>query len=282
MRKAGRLALGGRRPQENSPPVLLEPRRFPYGPFRFKIQLGGRRPFTVLASTDLVNWTPIATESSGSESQEYVDSEAPKFSHRFYRVFAGNVASTAVLGYASISLPPGFSLIANPFHQGNNVVADAFKGWPKGTTLNKFDAVLLRLTENTLKDGQWTNPSQTLAPGEGAIFFNPTEEYKTHSFIGEVAQGALTLPIPSGFSLRSSMVPKAGNLLDDLKFPVADGDVIHLFDRDRQKYALHAFNDGRWQYGAPLLGIGEAFWVAKADPENWNQHLVLGSHISAD
>src|SRR5205085_6043654 len=127
------------------------------------------------------------------------------------------------------------SLIANPFQRGNNVVAEAFKNWPDGTTLNKFDTLLLRLSENAVKDGRWTNATQQLAPGEGAIFFNPTEDYKTHNFVGEVAQGNLTLPIPSGFSLRSSLVPQAGNLLDDLQFPVTEGDVVHLFDWDWQK-----------------------------------------------
>ena len=276
MRRATRLAHRGRAPQEVLPPVLADPVRFPYGPFKFKIQTVKRASYTILASSDFAHWNPIATEQAAADQQEYVDSDASKFSYRFYRVIAAGLPSATGLGFVSITLPPGFSLIANPFQRGNNVVADSFKGWKDGTTVNKFDTLLVRLTENAVKNGKWINANMQLFPGEGAIFFNPTDDYKTHSFVGEVREGSSTVPIPSGFSLRSSLVPQAGNLLDDLKFPISEGDVVHLFDRDRQKYMLHPFENGKWTAGAPVLSMGEAFWVAKAEPGNWSKSFSLG------
>jgi hypothetical protein len=234
-------------------------------------------PYRILASTDLSHWTPIAEGIAGAEYEEYIDSEAFKFSYRFYRAQARAVSSVNVIGYASVALPPGFSLIANPFDSGSNTVGHLITNWPDGTTLNKYDARLLRLTENELKDGKWTNPSEQLLQGEGAIFFNPTDDYRSHSFVGEVAQGEMTTPIPSGFSLRGSLVPKPGNLYEDLQFPISEGDVIHIFDRDRQKYVLYPFENGQWTAGAPILGIGESFWVAKAEPGNWIKHLLIES-----
>lgn len=59
------------------------------------------------------------------------------------------------------------------------------------------------VTENVVKDGRWSNPGERLAPGEGAIFFNPTSDYKSFSFVGQVLTGNLSLPVPSGFSIRS-------------------------------------------------------------------------------
>ena len=106
-------------------------------------------------------------------------------------------------------------------------------------------------------------------PGEGAIFFNPTSDYKSVSFAGEVLQGHLSVPVPGGFSIRSSLIPQPGNLADDLRFPIANGDVIHLFDREQQKYLLHPFEEDKWTAGPPIIGVGEAFWVAKTDPGNW-------------
>jgi hypothetical protein len=90
-----------------------------------------------------------------------------------------------------------------------------------------------------------------------------------------VLQGNLAMPVPAGFSLRSSLVPRAGNLQEDLGFPIADGDVIHVFDRDQQKYVLHPFEGGKWQNGPPILSVGESFWVAKTDPANWTRDIVL-------
>ena len=231
--------------------------------------------YVILASRDLRNWTQISEDIAGANPIEYVDSEAFKLSCRFYRVMAGEVQSQNVLGYVSFTLPPGFSMIANPLDGPGNRVGESFAGWPEGTSLSKYDTRLFTLAENSVKNGKWTNPSEKLMPGEGAIFFNPTQDYKSHSFVGDVVQGNLSIPIPPGFSIRSSALPYPGSL-DELHFPTADGDVIHLFDRDQQKYVLHPYEAGKWTAGPPVVGLGESFWVAKAKPGNWMRNLVVG------
>ena len=266
--------FGGNKGQITSPPLLGDAVRFPYGPFRFRSRLVKGAKYTVLASTDLKTWTVTGEATAKDDTIEYVDSEAFKFSYRFYRLRAGKFLSANVIGYAAVSLPPGFSLIANPFDTPQTT-AEIFHNWPDGTTLNKFDTLLFKLSENGVKAGQWTNTDERLSHAEGAIFFNPTSDYKSASFVGDVLQGTLSLPIPSGFSVRSSLVPQPGNLLDDLKFPIANGDVIHLFDRERQKYVLHPFEDDKWTAGAPVLSVGEAFWVAKTEPGNWRYLLDI-------
>ena len=255
-------------------PALMDAKRFPYGPFQFGTQLPKNTEYTIQASTDLQNWSPIATGLASGEKFDYVDSGASKHSYQFYRLLAEQVQSFNVIGYVSVTVPPGFSMIANPLEAPSNTVSDLFHGWPDGTRLSKFDTRFFRLVENAVKRGEWTNPAERLMPGEGAIFFNPTADYKPLSFVGEVMQGPLSTPIPSGFSIRSSLLPQPGNL-DDLGFPVAEGDVIHLFDRDRQKYVLHPYREGKWQEGPPLVSVGEAFWVAKTEPGNWTKSLCL-------
>ena len=258
------------------PPILKEGIRFPYGPFRFKIVLPKGTEYSILASTDLANWLTISNGIAMEEAVEYVDSDASKNNHRFYRVTAGDEVSSAnILGFASITLPPGFSLIANPLDGQSNAISDLFKEWPDGTALNKFDTRLFKLAENAVVRGKWSNPSERLLPGEGAIFFNPTSDYKTHSFVGDVLHGQPSIPIPSGFSMRSSLIPRLGGLVEDLGFPIADGDVIHLFDRDQQKYNLHPYEEGKWKAGPPIVGIGESFWAAKSEAGNWVEKFTL-------
>jgi hypothetical protein len=266
----------GRKTDSGAPPVLLEGTRFPYGPFRFRVQMAKGAVYSILASNDLQNWIAVSKDEARAELTEYVDSEAFKFNYRFYRVVVGEIQSVNVIGYVSVTLPPGFSMIANPLDAPSTTVADMFPNWPEGTTLNRFDARVFRLAENSVAEGVWSNPAEKLLPGEGAIFFNPTQDYKSLSFTGDVMQGNLSVPIPAGFSIHSSPVPQAGNL-EDLGFPVANGDVIHLFDRDRQKYMLHPYADGKWTAGPPIVSVGESFWVAKTEAANWARTLFVGA-----
>jgi hypothetical protein len=261
--------------QNVGPAVLGDSLRFPYGAFSFKTHLPRGTAYFIEASTDLKNWSFIAQEVSTGQPIEYIDSEAFKFSYRFYRVIVEEQPSLNVVGYSAVTLPPGFSMIANPFDSPANSVGEMFKGWPDGTKVNKFDTRFFRLVETEIKLGKWTNPSERLSPGEGAIFFNPTSDYKSHSFVGEVMQESLSVPIPSGFSIRSSMVPRAGSI-ESFGFPVSDGDVIHLFDRDRQQYSLYPFEQGKWASGTPVVSVGESFWVAKTDGANWIQSIEAG------
>lgn len=184
----------GRHTESLIPPMLDEAIRFPYGPFRFKVRLAKGVEYIILASTDLHTWSPLAKWTSDNGTLDYIDSEAFKHSYRFYRVQAGKLASTNVLGYASVTLPPGFSMIANPFDGPDNTISALFKAWPDGTTFNKFDTRFFRLAENAIKFGKWSNTTEKLMPGEGGIFFNPTTDYKSASFVGEVQQGASLHP----------------------------------------------------------------------------------------
>jgi len=264
----------GRRKVVVGPPLLQRAVRFPYGPFQFKSRVPKGAEYTVEASTNLRDWKAISDGVSRAEEFEYLDSEAFKFSYRFYRLVVEEVQSLNVIGYAAVMLPPGFSMIANTLEAPSSTVAEMFKGWPDGASLSRFDNSAFRLAENFVKFGKWTNPGERLQPGEGAIFCNPTSDYKSLSFVAEVPQGTVSLPIPAGFSIRSSLVPQPGSL-EELDFPISDGDVIHLFDRDRQKYVLHPFEGGRWTEGAPVVSVGESFWVAKAKPGNWTRTLAL-------
>jgi hypothetical protein len=262
------------RPDLQVAPVLSEAHRFPYGPFSFRASVPAEASYSVIASTNLTDWLPIADGVAPSDGDiSYLDSDASKLNLRFYRVLTKDLASQNAVGFVTINLPPGFSLITNPFHNRNNTVSDLFKNWPDGTCVNKFDTMLFRLTKNTIAYHHWTQSGETLEPGEGAMFYNPTEDYKSHSFFGELAPGHVSMPIPAGFSLRGSILPQPGHLVDDLHFPIADGDVIQLLDRECQKLILHPYDDGKWKNGPPIIGAGEAFWVAKKSPENWNSDI---------
>lgn len=264
------LPVSRKKAEQVRPPVLSAALRVPYGAFKFKAAVTKGVPCTVEASANLKNWTVIADQISNGEI-DYVDIHAPNFGHRFYRLNAGGLLSSNIIGYASVAAPPGFSMIANPFESSANSVVELFKSMPDGTSLSKFDTRLSNLTENKIKFGKWTNPSEKLASGEGGLFFNPTQDYKTLDFFGDVKQGKFSVPIPAGFSMRSSLLPQPGRLHVDLGFPVTEGDVIHLFDKDSQKYVLYPYDPATWAVNPPVVSVGESFWVAKKTAKNWQQ-----------
>lgn len=276
LQKFGRGTGASPRAESFAPIIFESPAKVPYGSFHFEFTITPGLDYDIQASPDLQNWNSLTRNVAKTQTVKFLDSHAQDYNTRFYRIISGEIHSLNVIGFVSINLPPGFSLIANPLDTPACTVGEMFKTWPDGTMLNKFDTQLFRLTDNSVKLGKWTNPAERLTPGEGAIFFNPTTDYETHSFVGEVKQGKHSMPIPSGFSIRSSMTPKTGRLLEDMEFPVTEGDVIHLFDRDSQKYVLYPFGANGWEAGAPILTAGEAFWVAKTSPENWTRELFLG------
>ncbi len=256
-------------------PRLGSAARFPYGPFQFKFQIAKGVPYEIQASSNLQAWDPISSAKSAGQLVDYVDSDASKFSHRFYRVLAETGCSDNVIGYASIIVPPGYSMIANPLHAPSNAVSAIFPDMPDDAALNKFDTHLFKLTDNMVKNGKWINPDETLSPGEGAIFLNPTSDFKNIDFVGEVLQGNLLLPIATGFSIHSSQIPKPGRLHADLGFPIHENDVVHLFDRDHQKYVIYEYDLKKWDSNPPIVGVGESFWIGKTTPGNWVQNLVI-------
>jgi hypothetical protein len=264
---------GGKTSQTIASSVLKDASRLPNGTFQFKAQLAKGTPLILQVSSDLETWCPLLNDIGSGETTSYADGQASRFNFRFYRLLAGKAPGSNIIGYVSITLPPGFSMIANPLQGSANPLSKVFKDWPDGTTLNKFDTQLFRLVENSVKSSQWANPSESLSPGEGAIFFNPTSDYRSVCFTGEVLAKNLSISIPAGFSIRSSPVPQLGSLVEDLDFPIANGDVIHLFDREKQQYVLHPYENGLWTAGAPVVSVGESFWVAKTEPGNWTRTL---------
>jgi len=267
--------LRGRGQTATAPPHLTNPKRFPYGAFRFDIQLSKGVPYAVHASSDLVTWTEINRDITCDISTEFLDSSAHKYGHRFYQATCHGPCASNVLGYASTTVSPGYSMVANPFTGGSNHVEEVLAGWPEGTAVTRFDPAQFRLKESVLEGGKWTLSGERFVPGEGSILLNPTSNYITINFAGEVSAGAFSSPVPAGFSIRSCMGPLFGRIREDLHFPIVEGDVIHLFDRDRQSYSVYEFQNGKWDKDPPVIGLCESFWVGKSTADNWHQQIYI-------
>jgi hypothetical protein len=197
------------------------------------------------------------------------------------------VYSVNAVGYVNKTLVPGFQLVANPLDAGtgNNTVGKLFAGVPVGTTLYKYDGAGFTANSydpDTVGPQGWELPDMTLVPGEGAFVLLPPGANFTVTFVGEVAQGSLSNPLPKGFSIRSSQVPQSGALDQVLKFPIVNGDTIYQYDPAAKGYITSPFDTDTngpqgWEGAAPAPAVGEAFWVNKIAAANWVREFSVNN-----
>jgi hypothetical protein len=82
-------------------------------------------------------------------------------------------------------------------------------------------------------------PNATINPGTGVFLFAPSAF--TNTFVGEVQQGSVTIPIPASFGIISSPPPLAGPASTVLaQLPAADGDLALKWDTGTQDFGAIA------------------------------------------
>jgi len=144
-----------------------------------------------------------------------------------------NVYSLNVVGYVNVVLKPGLSLIANPLDAGNNSVSNIFRNvdYTQDTyAILTWDGSAFQGNQLDQFDGTWGNPTQVLAPGTGFFWKNPTANPITNTFVGNVLQGTLTVPVPPGLNLVASKVPQDGFTQDLGLNPTPGHNTILLWD----------------------------------------------------
>jgi len=192
------------------------------------------------------------------------------------------VFSVNAVGYVVTKIPAkSFALISNPLTAQDNKISALFAGAPPGTQVFKFDAASGSFTTATYDDIDNAflpapAAAQEVKPGEGVFVFNPTAAEISFTFVGEVPQGNLENPLPKGFSIKSSMVPQAGTVVD-LGLVGKPGDQVFKFDVATQKYATSTFDDidNAWLPTVPTLAVGEAFFLNKQAADTWKRTFTV-------
>jgi hypothetical protein len=191
---------------------------------------------------------------------------------------AGSLAASAqvysvnAVGYINITVPAkSYALVANQLNVGGNTLLEVLPTAPDGTVVFKYTQAG-GFSANGVEFGEWGTPTQTVAPGEGFFLQNNGDAAATFTFVGEVPQGTLSTALAQGLNLVSSQVPQAGKLVEDLKFPAADGDVVYQWDSAAQKYKdPNGFEFGEFGGGDPTIGVGEGFFVNKSSASTWDR-----------
>jgi len=200
------------------------------------------------------------------------------------------VYSVNIVGYINLTIPVGFSMIANQLNATpDNTLATLLPNAAENTQIFKFNGVgydaSAKSADNPDPSG-WSNPTMTLAPGEGAFIavdpqFAPSGQPVT--FVGDVKLVS-TVPVPTGFSVASSVLP-ISDTLDNLGFPKRENDQIFFFNNATKGY--DAFlqsadnpDPSGWAPRIPTPAIGQSFFISSdpqfGPPRSWTRTFSVG------
>ena len=196
-----------------------------------------------------------------------------------------NVYSLNAVGYINVTIPPGFSIIADQLWASNgnavsNILNDAsglydfvsIYTW-NGSQFNNDTALAGSTPAN------WENGGTiALNPGVGAWIQNPNTTNLTVTFVGTVPQGTNTVALSTGFNLISSPVPQSGFVSTDLGLTnMSDFDSVYVYTPGSGFFAPSflpgsgsGYQNG-WSPSEPTVNVGEGFWYQATAAINWTR-----------
>jgi hypothetical protein len=204
-----------------------------------------------------------------------------------------NVYSLNIVGYATVTIPAGYTILANPLSNGNNA-ADTIMTPIDGEQILTWNAASSSFNSVSFLQafGGWVNDDLTsatapiLPPGVGFFFKNPNAATNI-TFVGQVVPGPGSTnktQLAAGYSMVGSALPaNVSNITNaPVSLPVIDGMQILTFDSASSTYKsanyLQAFggwvDDNFASIPAPGYSIGEGFFFKNPNATTtWDQSL---------
>lgn len=245
------------------------------GSFSLKVTPGSGPVFVIEGSTNFTAWQALNRVTNATAVIDLAEApDAWQQQTRFYRARdagTGQVASDNIAGFVEVELLPGFTMMGLPLLAPSYTTANLFAGMPEWTEVYKYYPDGRGFTINTLFDGQWTISEETLAPGEGALVLNQTDDVYYLTLQGDVATGEIHHSLPAEWSLQTAMMPLTGQLDRDFGCPLEQLEIVGRMDTWSATMILSVYADGGWVLGpAPVVQPGEAFWIWKNAASDWS------------
>lgn len=186
------------------------------------------------------------------------------------------VYSVNSVGYINISVPNGFSIVANQLKQADYSLNSILPAPPLGTTVYKLVGGSFVIHAFDPDDQVWLpNGNLTIGPGDGAYIFNPSSTY-TWTLVGEVHTGTpLVTPLVNGFSMVSSQVPQQGSV-SALGLVGQPGYTIYKLVSGAFEISAFDPDDLVWLPSEPSLNVGEGIlFFNPSAPSTWDRNFTL-------
>jgi hypothetical protein len=189
------------------------------------------------------------------------------------------VYSVNAVGYANITCNPGFNMIANQFIPASSTLDALIPNPAPSSQVFKFTGTGFNIATFDEFDLVWTyaapatQANMSFQLGKGVWFYNAGTTPLTITFLGEVPQGTLTTPTPTGFNMVASQVPQAGPV-DTLGLTAGPGDQLYKY-ANPGGYSVFTYDefDLQWTPSVPSLNVGEAVWLSRqaGSPTSWTR-----------
>lgn len=206
-------------------------------------------------------------------------------------VAQSNVYSLNIVGYVNMTIPGGYSLIANPLSNGATNGANEIMNPIDGQQILTWNGSRYNYVSYDSGFGGWIDIAQapskppSLPPGAGFFFYNPGAATNV-TFVGNVVPGpgsTNTLVLPGGYSLVGSPLPvgNATNITSaPVNLPLVDGMQILTWNGSAYVYSSYDSGFGGWiniaqqPKAPPGYSIGQAFFYYNPGvATNWVQSL---------
>jgi hypothetical protein len=173
----------------------------------------------------------------------------------------------------TLTLPPGYSLIANQLDHGSNTLNELFPnptGALNGDQIRKYNCsgtYTVFVAASTSPTG-WSDvnsnpvPATTLVPGEGAFYFNNQATNRTITFTGTPHVPVLPLALPCGcgnLNLVSRQTNDVGTFENIIGASPREG--AQLFRFTGAAYTTYTFSSAAWGPSVPSVNVGEAVFI---------------------
>jgi hypothetical protein len=215
-----------------------------------------------------------------------------------------NVYSLNIVGYATVNVPAGYSIMANPLSAGAtnganeiglSLTGEVILTWNTASstfTYATYDPTLGISPSNWYDANLAPSVAPKLPPGVGFFFFNPYSTNTPITFVGQVVPNPSStniLTVAAGYSIIGSPLPAAVSDITaaPVSLPKQNSMVVLTWNNATSKYNYASYDatlgiDPRNWYDANLAGvnapgysIGEGFFFFNPSPTatTWSQSL---------
>lgn len=194
--------------------------------------------------------------------------------------FLAAMISVARADSYTVSIVPGYNMIANHLDHGGNTLAEIIPSPPDGTVFTKLQNTngpigVQFLSAQFSAGSGWflitQDPrAEILNPGEGGYII-ATNAFSI-TFTGAVHTPVLPFDIGTSWAVLSRQTAASGNFEQIVGYPPPDGALVARLIpgaiqpdfgcRTHSTFNFYSFRSGVWSPSEPVLDVGESAWFA--------------------
>jgi hypothetical protein len=167
-------------------------------------------------------------------------------------------------GSYTVTVPNGWSMIANHLDRGSNTLDEVMPNAPNGTECYAWDVALQDLNPSayTFVTGVgWWPANGKLPPGQPMFLMNPAGPFSL-TFTGQVHTPIIPLSLNrSVFYFLSRQTVGTGTFENITGLAPEEGTTVLLWDVATQDYHTNLFTGGQWQPTNPIVAIGQGMGI---------------------